>query len=141
MSLQEAPADGSMHNPQPRRYRVRKLHDVDGLTQAQIATELGVNQSTVARDLKTTVAPSGKTPGGAPVYPLGRFNDDPEHRERIERLCKEYPETVARRIVAGEFAGEPSGQKPLMRGQVERLRSEESRVRELRGFDERPAAA
>lgn len=113
-----------MHNPQPRRYRVRKLYDVDGATQAEIAAELGINQATVARDLKQTVPPAGKTPGGAPYYPPGRFNDDPEYQERVRVLTKQMPELNAKLQAAREFAGPPS--EP--RGQAGRIRSDQEKA-------------
>jgi transcriptional regulator with XRE-family HTH domain len=117
-------------NNQPRRYRIRRLHDVEGLTQQEIAGKLGVSQATVQRDLNGTTEPDRKTPGGAPVYPFGRFNDDPEFQERVAQLAVGLPLSIARRQAAREFAGTPDGGRML--GQVGRIRSEEDRAEEMR---------
>lgn len=92
-------------NNQPRRYRIRDLHDSDGLTQGEIAEELGISQATVQRDLSQTVAPAGRTPGGAVFYPAGRFDEDPEFRQRVAQLETSMPMVVAKREAAREFAG------------------------------------
>lgn len=119
---------------QPRRYVARALKDVDGLSEREIADRLGVSQKTINRDLQQTVPPAGKTPDGAPYYPLGRFNDDPEYQERVSALTRDMPRKVARLQAAREFAGTWVS-NPIL-GQIARIRTEEEKVRLLRAFDE-----
>lgn len=108
-----------MNNPQqPRRYVIRAMHDVEKLTQEQIAEKLGISQATVQRDLAETVPPAGYT-GGVPFYPPGRFDRDPEYVTRVKQLAVEMPELLARRQAATEFSG-GSTLKPARRPSTEK---------------------
>jgi predicted transcriptional regulator len=105
----------------------------EGLSQREIAKRTGASQTTVSRDLRSLgKEPVGVTPGGAAVYPPGRFEGVAEFDERVDQLVRDMPRLNARGLAARELAG-PA---PVvgMRRQVVRLRSAAEKERILERF-------
>jgi hypothetical protein len=124
MKQGRAYAENAVKHGQPRRYTIRRLHDVDGLTQREIAEVLEVSAPTVNRDLAETVEPAGFTPDGTPYYPAGRFDEDPEFKEEVLKLTRrDTPHAAARRQVAAWFAGPVS--RPGRSDVPDQLRTQE----------------
>lgn len=101
-----------MNEEATRRYRHRRLADVEHLSVREIAERTGASKSTVQRDLDQTIGPKGYTASGTPYYPPGRFDSDSDYLDRVKQLSRSMPPGNAKLIAAREFAANPDAPPP-----------------------------
>lgn len=86
------------------RRRVHRRLARQGKSIRQIAEKTGASKSTVGRDITDLEPePIAVTPGGAKVYKLGRYNDDPDYQEMMREASRDMPKANARRWAAREM--------------------------------------